>query len=816
MTRPTFIAHCTDDNRFQSVHDHLWAVKNLCETYAEPLHLSHVAGLAGWLHDAGKYAQTFQDYINKSHDGDPNTHPGQVNHAFAGARLLGAFLNQNFDDDAIYLSELIENVVMAHHNAGGPYDYVTPTSGESPFLQRQSQKIKDWTISEIKQHFFEDFSQASFEAYLDEAIHEISLIPPEQQESQENFYLRYIASCLIDADHLETGDFMVGKTTQQKSPSASLDTLCRINEEKAAVQAKQNATDTTSGQGMINRLRGEMSQYCLAAGQADQGIYSLSVPTGGGKTLAGLRFALNQCVTHHLDRIVIVSPYTTIIEQNTRAIRQRLDIDPSDRSTVLEYHSAIGDDQVEQDDPKNDRYYYTRDTWDAPIIMTTQVAYLNALYGRGSKNLRHMHRMINSVVIFDEIQSMPTKTVEMNNVAMNWLAHEGKSTLLLCTATQPALSHDVLPIGIDAPKEIIPDIPSVETAFKRTELVDHTAKMWELDDLMNGLKSELTRVSSVLAVMNTKKAARQAFQQFNELNLDVKGYHLSTAMCAAHRKKVIKAIRENLKNQVPLVVFSTQLIEAGVDLSFGSVFRSLAGIDSVIQAAGRCNRNHETKIGRVHLMRLDSEIENISHGLNDISAGAHITKTLLNLYPHVDPLSAKIVSQYFQRYYQDRGAQLNYPETIDHQRLSLLSLIYGQNAESDPLINKHGVDAYEQKHGHRVYSDLLHVSAPQSVTRLFDPINSNTIPILVQWGQGKEIVGKILSGQTPLEEHYRLLKQAQQYVVQVFGDQRTSENLVKNGVARFDEHTGLWIARESQYDEDFGLDTTDKAMNYFV
>ncbi|ERL66332.1 CRISPR-associated helicase/endonuclease Cas3 [Schleiferilactobacillus shenzhenensis] len=810
MPAVQFIAHGEKDDdgkiRYQSVHDHLLQTRDLCEQFGSSLNLAYVAGLAGWLHDAGKYSKAFQLYIRKSLDEDPSAKRGAVNHAFGGAHMLRQLFANSVDDNAIYMTELVENVIMAHHNADGPYDFLSPVKGESPFLKRVDGDISDWNVSELEAGFFSDFSRDEYLAYVEKAVAEIAVIPADVQDAQQSFYLRFLASCLIDADHLETGNFMADISNGPIATSDKLEVLYTTNEAAVKKQAREDAADQESGRGQINKLRGEMSDLSWRAGQDKQGVYSLSVPTGGGKTFASLRFALAQCQQHHLERIIIVAPYTTIIEQNAEAIREWLSLSGDDDTTVLEYHSAISDG------PKSARYYYAHDTWDAPIVMTTQVAYLNALYGSGSKNLRHMHRLVNSVVVFDEIQSMPTKTVEMNNAAINWLADYGKTTVLLCTATQPALSHDVLPLGIDTPTEIVPDIPNAERAFKRVQLLTQNHQVWTVEDLISAVKEELDSSGSSLIVMNTKKAVRQSFEAFQNQYPAVKAYHLSTGMCGAHRKEVIGQIHDELAEHQQLVVFSTQLIEAGVDLSFGSVFRSLAGIDSVIQAAGRCNRNHEVNLGNVHLIKMDSSVENLSRGLADISAGAGITETLLTKYSDWDPLSAEFVQQYFRRYFNSRKMYLDYPATISGQRLNLLSLLV---STGNGTINDTGVVTFNRHNQKSAGEQLLNYSAPQTVTKNFQVIDSKTTPVLVQWREGKKIAETLLSGRTDLKTMYDTLKQAQQYVVQVYADSQSLEQALRDGILEYHEASGLWIARESSYNDQFGLDLQLGSQSYY-
>lgn len=808
MAQQEWIAHYSKDGQqTESVHDHLAAIRDLCASYGETIGLAHVAGLAGWLHDAGKYSEAFQDYIRRSHDSDPSAQRGEVNHAFAGGQVLENILS-NYDDPQfgyLYLRNLVENVILAHHNSNGPFDYLNPLKKEpSPLIRRIHEPVKDWNRQDIQDAFFHEFDQAEFDQYVLQAYDEILAVPETVRMGQQAFILRFIASCLVDADHLETGNFMSGVQTFVTDTSQQLTMLQQQNEQFVA---KMESGDQNEKRSKINELRHQMSDLCLRAGSGKKGIYSLSVPTGGGKTYASLRFALTQAKVHAMDRIVIVIPYNTIIEQNASAIRDALNLPKDDDHTVLEYHSTVSDN------PKTPEYYYARDTWDAPIVMTSQVAYLNALYGHGSKNLRHMHRLVNSILIYDEIQTMPLHALEMNNHAINWLSSMGKSTTLLCTATQPKLSKDVIPVGINTPTEIVPDIPAVEAAFKRVRLINHMETPWGVDDLTRALKDELTNVDSVLVVFNTKRSAREAFQA---LTLDhVDKYHLSTAMCMAHRQEVMASIQEQLENirearqadQQPLtkmVVFSTQLIEAGVDLSFDSVFRSLAGVDSIVQAAGRCNRNHERPVGDVHVMKLDSSFEHLGSGLRDISFGAEITKQLVRNHPDADLFSASFVRDYFIKFYaNDQGRKLAYPLKIKGVQVNLLDLVAKTEGQ---FVNEPGVEKIPA--GTSLSDQPLLTCASQTVAKHFEPIDSKTTPVLVQWEKDPESEKLVIEiedgGHTP-EEVSELMRRAQRYTVQVYTDANGNPTQILDQLATHDENTGLWIAQQRAYSDDFGL-----------
>lgn len=801
-----FVAHKSLDDgvpvRWQSVKEHLVEVRNLAFEFGQDIGIPHVAGLAGWLHDAGKYSRQFQNYIV---NGEGKR--GSVNHAFAGALILNKMFSRDTPiSEALF--ELVANSIMAHHNPKGPYDFCGPVgAGGTEFMKRV--KCID-EVPEVRQRFFEEFDQLAFCDYCDKALEELERIGPSKLFAQQSFYQRFISSCLVDADHLKTADFMSGLDSDDLPDSISLDELFQRNEQAVTRQRQINASIEDDALSSLNRKRDEMSMASLVKADGLDSLLKLSVPTGGGKTLASLRFGLRRCVRQSLNRIIYIVPFTTVIEQNAASVRKRLALPADDYNNVLEYHSSVTVVAKKQsDEPIDARYYYARDTWDAPIIFTTQVAYLNALFGSGSKNLRHMHRLAKSVLIFDEIQSMPFKCIGMSNVAINWLTTSGHATGVLCTATQPALDVKTLTVPLNPSEEIVSNVRETERAFKRVCVENHLNETWSLTELTNRCKVSLQTVNSVLVVLNTKAAVKKAFLQFDQSG--VRKFHLSTSMCAAHRQQkfteISRAVTEARHGGPKVIVFSTKLIEAGVDLSFETVFRSAAGLDSIIQAAGRCNRNHELPMGIVYTFSLPGEIEKLKH-LPDIKLGAYVTRQTVKLYPNDDVLSCTVICAYFKSLFTNLAQQLNYPVTKAVDKLgeakSLLELIAATTNEGVP--NRHGLDQYQS-------SGIMQVltAAPQSVVSCFRPIDTDTIPVLVQWnGDAKcaQLITEIEENIGTFSDVSDLLKRAQAYTVQVYGDYATVKRNLGSAIVDCIDTMGLLIARETIYNDDFGLDLT--------
>ncbi|MGH2569316.1 MAG: CRISPR-associated helicase Cas3', partial [Bacteroidota bacterium] len=329
-----------------------------------------------------------------------------------------------------------------------------------------------------------------------------------------------------------------------------------------------------------------MSQQCFEYSSKSSGLYQLTVPTGGGKTLASLRFALHHASKHEMDRIFYVIPYTSIIDQNAEEVKKILeDKDAKGKflgRVVLEHHSNLTPDEETR------RQNLLSENWDAPIVFTTQVQFLETLFGSGTQSARRMHQLANSVIIFDEVQTIPVRCVHMFNVALRFLVHNCGSTVVLCTATQPLLDKvEPAQRSLTIPPEyrMMQNEKELFAKLKRVKVHDRRrAGGWSEEDVTELAGQELHKMGSVLIIVNTKNSARSLYQQLSARPTDT--YHLSTNMCPAHRLGVLNAVKQRLSNKQPVVCVSTQLIEAGVDIDFGSVIRYLAGLDSITQAAG--------------------------------------------------------------------------------------------------------------------------------------------------------------------------------------------------------------------------------------
>ena len=560
-----FYAHskpgCPDTSQWHKLDDHLKSTAELASKFAGAFESADWAWNAGWLHDVGKAAPEFQSYLLRENELDDSEYDGRasgrVNHSSAGA----AFAEESFNQPRRPIGRPLAYVVAGHH-AGLP-DWYEADSGNAALRIR---------LEEGRQNLERIRSAAKLYARNLRA----SVKPPSCLK-QDGFHLwvRMLYSCLVDADFLDTETYMQPEQAPQRAGFLSLAEL------KSAFDRHMERKTTDSPKTPVNEIRQEVLAACRAAAAHAPGLFSLSVPTGGGKTLSGMAFALDHAVRHGKDRIVYVIPYTSIIEQTAQILADILGC-----GNVVEHHSNLDPERETQ------RSRLAAENWDAPIIVTTNVQFFESLYSAKSSRCRKLHNIVNSVVILDEAQLLPPELLGPCVDAMNQLVRHYGVTLMLATATQPALP------GLDKPHEIIRNAVELYGRLKRTDTI-WPANPSEPTDWQT-LATRLQTHEQVLCVVNSRRSCHDLFRLMPPGTV-----HLSALMCGEHRSSVIAGIRQRLKNGLPTRVISTQLVEAGVDMDFPVVYRAWAGLDSIAQAGGRCNRegrlNAAGRLGEVHV-----------------------------------------------------------------------------------------------------------------------------------------------------------------------------------------------------------------------
>lgn len=537
MDTYAYLAHLTEDGRTQTILEHLKGTASLCSAFAAAFDAEAQGQLAGMAHDIGKYSAAFQRRLH----GGP-----KVDHASAGAfeclkarQLPAAF------------------VISGHHgglpDGGGRGD----AAGAGTFWGR---------INRASQGKLEDYHAWQREFSLPHAN-----IPAFAGKKLDGmFFTRMLLSCLVDADYTDTGAFMGGSSYPPAS-SSSMEELWR--------RLETYVSGWFPPKGALNMQRCVILEQCMSAGaQYGPGLFTLTVPTGGGKTVASLSFALAQAKAHGMRRIVYVIPYTSIIEQTAQTFREILGDE-----NVLEFHSGVQFDQQEDDASSPEAAPLTRsvETWDVPVIVTTAVQFFESLYACQPSKCRKLHNLAQSVLIFDEAQMLPLPYLRPCVWAIAQLIRHYGASAVLCTATQPALDPIFQEFAPEIPiREICPMAEAHWESFRRVSFQQAGTLSW-MD-----LAARLQQQEQVLCVVNTRRAAREVFRQLSGSG----NFHLSTLMYPAHRKRILDEIRRRLRDGLPCRVVSTSLIEAGVDVDFPAVYRELSGLDSILQAAGRCNR----------------------------------------------------------------------------------------------------------------------------------------------------------------------------------------------------------------------------------
>ncbi|MGE7090641.1 CRISPR-associated helicase Cas3' [Lysinibacillus sp. NPDC048646] len=800
-----FIAHIrTSDGAEQLLVEHLKEVQHIAEEIGEKIGLKHVTGLAGMLHDMGKFSDAFQEYIREA-VANPDDPPkrGSVDHSTAGGRFLMEQF-QRVSSTAPFLVECVANSIFSHH--GQLLDMVDK-EGQSPFMGRATSE-KEIDFVAVQQRFFQEMynltymtdymkqAEAEMQTYLESKLKSVKTNGEAAIAIQKatSFVTMYIFSALIDADRRNSRAF----EEQEEITHFEVQPLWQTFEQRLNQDLENKQQDALPNE--ITRLRKQMSANCFDKAAVPTGIYTLSIPTGGGKTLASLRFALRHAQFHQKQRIIYIVPYTTIIEQNAQEVREVLQAE----DYLLEHHSNLIEDSEHDENLSFNAYQAARrlnaakDDWDVPIIFTTMVQFLETFYSGKSRNARRLHNLVNSIVIFDEVQSVPTHCVSLFNEALNFLTQTCNTTAVLCTATQPALQHVQNNIDIDG--EIIENLPTIIQAFKRTEIIPLLkTEGWRTGEIREFIEETLTTRNNVLIILNTKKAVRDLYDQFKYADFDV--VHLSTGMCPAHRNKKLEELKEKLKNKEKFVCLSTQLIEAGVDISFECVIRSLAGLDSIAQAAGRCNRNGEVDLQDVYVI---NHAEESLSKLKTIEKGGECSRYIMEDLQDDSALfggyllSTEAMMHYFNSFFKAFDTTLNYP-LVKHNT-SIYELLFGVDTDW----NKAYIKGIGRQH------PLATLASYKTAFSHFEVIDVKTQGILVPYGEGKDLISQ-LTGREAIDDYKVFLKKAQQYSVNVFN--HDFEKLKQNNqliIVQFGSFN-IYAAKESAYDDQFGISVQGEA-----
>ena len=722
---------------------HLNRVAELCAGFAQELSLQFPAVWreCGWLlgmwHDLGKFLEAFQTYLAR--EAEKKGSGGRVVHARDGAFLAA----ERALTHLILIGDLLAYAIAGHH-AGlqdGTRLFQMCRSGLPVSVARLDECARKVPEALLDGSHFEKLwrnCREEIKHLQDSGEACIASLPgfpavalnPDPTLNSWGFavamQIRMLFSCLVDADFLATEAFMKPDKRRLRPswpPSA-------LGEMSSVLEAHLKDVESQANPSEINRLRALIHRACFEAGCKLPGVFQLNVPTGGGKTLASLSFALNHALQHGMRRVIYVIPYTSIIEQTAKKFRQVFaELSAAwGNECVLEHHSAVrsqkkNEDSSEEDEDTSDRLRLLAENWDVPLVVTTSVQFFESLFGNKSSVCRKLHNVARSVVIFDEAQTLPSHLLAPCLEAMKVLQRDYGCTLVLCTATQPALVkteefeigwreeelHSLL--GHEMEREL-------QNRMKRVRLEELGAL--DLQQLTAHVRAQSE--SSCLIIVNQTRQAQHLFSALKESGVPPEHlFHLSARMCPEHRDEVRERIDKRLKAGEPVLLVATRVVEAGVDLSFPVVYRDRAGLDSVAQAAGRCNRHGENPHGgKVYVFEaLDYEIPAV---LDDMKTAARSARDVLAAGRYEDMLAPEAVQAFFECYYGERGRQTGWDKTGIHEMPSILS---GTTLPAPS-------------------SDMYRGLSLATIASAFHLIEPGQRRIMIPWGEeGEEVLKKI-------------------------------------------------------------------------
>lgn len=719
--------------------------------------------LIALIHDMGKATVDYQRYLKKAADGEKVVR-GSVNHTFAAVRwILERYKDtKRWGRYASFTADLLAYASGAHH---GLFDCVDPNhrSGFQNRLEKEGISYEE----AVKNFFSECMTEETLDELFAEAVKEvetaIGCIAPQAKIEEEFFFLlgllgRLLLSAVVEGDRRDTAEFMNDLSFPKFRSQDTLTILWTELSERA-----DSKLDALEQENPIQKARRIISWQCREMAKNGGGVYRLNVPTGAGKTLSSLRFALHHAKEWGKSRIIFTSPLLSILDQNAKEIRKYVERN----DLILEHHSNVVRPQKSGKEDELDEMELLMETWDVPIILMTLVQFLNTLFDGSMSSIRRFHALCDSVIVIDEVQTVPEKLLSMFNLAVDFLTSICGTTVVLCSATQPCLEELEHPIYVPI-RDMVPYDPALWETFQRTKLVD--SGKYELEDIPVFAMDILAEADSLLIICNTKTEAQKIYLAIPE-DQCLK-FHLSAAMCATHRIETIDRLNATLKDTErteKVVCVSTQVIEAGVDISFARVIRLTAGMDNIVQAAGRCNRHGESK-EPVPVYVITCQREELKH-LPEIRRAKEAACALLQTFQKHperfdhDLFSDAAIRQYYRSLYakedEEKVSRQNGLVQVDGVITSLFSLL---------STNKDFVDA---AFGTECEQYTLR-QAFRTAGKNFSVFEENTVDVLVPYGEGKDLVLELGALLLPydLGEIKQVLERVKRYTVSLYEWQR--------------------------------------------
>jgi CRISPR-associated endonuclease/helicase Cas3 len=731
-----YFAHSRAWGDWQLLIDHLTGVSCTAAELGQAAGVTELSRIAALFHDIGKYSPAFQQRLAGS--------PRRVDHSTAGAQEIMKRFNSS------PMAMLLAYCIVGHHGGLPDYGMAAALENDGTLCARlRKAPLKDYSA------YREEIDPASIELppYL-----AVRPPPPRAKFTAEftaAFLTRLVFSTLVDADFIDTETFVLG-SSQPRGDYANLDTLNTA----LSQYLSQFSVPTTP----INQRRTATLQRCIEMAHLDQGFFTFTLPTGGGKTLSSMAFALNHAVKHNLRRIIYVIPYTSIIEQNAAVFKQALG-----EANVLEHHANFDWGQLAQKSAPGEttsvvqKLKLAAENWDIPIVVTTNVQFFESLFANRPSRCRKLHNIAKSVVIFDEAQMLPRGFLKPCMAAVHELVRNYNVSTVFCTATQPSLAQFF-------PDETFMELsaaPEADYAFyKRVDA--HI--LGQTDDA--ALIAEMLDHDQALCIVNTRRHALGLFTMLVDhvLEPEAEAFHLSTLMCPVHRKATIATIRQRLHDEQSCFVISTQILEAGVDLDFPVGFRAMAGLDSIVQAAGRVNREGRQERGDLFVFESDSEF--VTRVPAWIAQCAGVARSTLGRHRD-DPISLAAIEDYFE----------------------LLHTVQSPRAYDEKQI----MACFEKGTGEMAFDF-------KTAAERFRIIEDNTLPVLIPYdATAQRLIDQLKTAERPT----RLLRQLQLYTVNIY--EREFEALQALGLIDTYVDTYAVLNDMSQYDPKTGIVIPDSA-----
>ena len=700
------LAHgATDEHpEGQSIEAHLKGTGELAETFAAEFGAAANGKLCGLAHDIGKYSDEFQLRLRGGK---------KVDHATAGAI------------ECFKIKAAFEAVCVIGHHSGLPnVGHKDADTTESQTFFGRKLRAEQGGIPDYRKNWNGHIALPQ------------DYFRPSGRGFATAFYIRMLYSCLVDADYIDTETFMNGDAGR-----GNYEPLSALCDKLTAYISKWNNPTRE-----IDILRQKILNSCIEKASAPRGIFSLTVPTGGGKTVASMAFALNHAVANSMKRIIYVIPYTSIIEQNAKVFRDILG-----QENVVEHHSQVSHELSEDADELEYRSALATENWDAPVIVTTAVQFFESLYANRSSKCRKLHNIANSVIIFDEAQMIPSINLRPCVAAIAELVRAYNATAVLCTATQPAIDEMLLEYSKkESVVELCPDVDGMFEKFRRTSF-EKEGRL-TTDELVSRLESQ----QQVLCIVNTRKFAQEVYEA-----LPSEGrFHLSTLMCPVHRKQKLDEIRERLKSGKTCRVVSTSLIEAGVDVDFPRVFREMAGLDSILQAAGRCNREGKRSA--------ESSIVTVFESENKVNKLIAVNRDAAEeaVRDWIQPNNIQTIECYFKAY---------------------RDLLRNDDKSEIMKAIKEGISGCQLPF--------------KQIAERFRLIDENTFTVYISVGEGKELISRLREGERSRE----LYRKAGMYSVSIYENHFNA--LINAGAAEPFGDDAAILTDLSLYSDEKGLAT---------